>query len=280
MPSSSSTSSSSSLLTLLWSKQKTTTGLHGLATDVKRYGKLLIDGVSTDSGGVVTDTFQHTKAQDPKALINFSNDDKHFFITCEIPGPAGNDTTCNLYIGDQSPILLKTKIWKRRNFKSNLWFCQFTVTKDVLFRRLQSVRSQEVSCDYRVSSESNSLSLRSDGYIFTDLLGYLMICDPTTKQRSSKAAGSNVSLHLTPKAQGKPTTSLTSPLTPTATTSVNQLWLAAVGVASGVVGFLLGLTAICLCRKTNLEMGDMRSGGLVDSEDEQSNSVAIYENVQ
>ncbi|XP_034143494.1 uncharacterized protein LOC114828893 isoform X2 [Esox lucius] len=63
---------------------------------------------------------------------------------------------------------------------------------------------------------------------------------------------------------------------------VKLLWLAAGGVASGLGLYLLGLTAFCLCRKSknssqrsvqqddhnqvvDLVMGDMRSGGMVDS---------------
>ncbi|XP_010879285.3 uncharacterized protein LOC105016864 isoform X1 [Esox lucius] len=297
-----------------------------------------------------------------KPLISSSHNEEKIFITCEIPGHAGNDTTCNLYVGDQSHRILKTKIWRKKSSSSNLWFCQFTVTEDDLIRHLQSVGSQKVSCDYRVSSGRNSLSPRSDGYIITNLLGDLMIIDPTTKQTSSTAelihfpAGSTVSTISTVsthKAPLRPTSSSTSPLTPTANSSgltvsstptsdtrksqteeltsslipstavntisglsvsstlttgnpqistksqsftessvnsnhqdsllVKLLWLAAVGVVSGLGLFLLGLTAVCLCRKTkknysqrsvqqddhnqvvDLVMGDMRSGGMVDS---------------
>ncbi|XP_034143483.1 putative GPI-anchored protein pfl2 isoform X3 [Esox lucius] len=290
-----------------------------------------------------------------KPLISSSHNEEKIFITCEIPGHAGNDTTCNLYVGDQSHRILKTKIWRKKSSSSNLWFCQFTVTEDDLIRHLQSVGSQKVSCDYRVSSGRNSLSPRSDGYIITNLLGDLMIIDPTTKQTSSTAGStvSTISTVSTHKAPLRPTSSSTSPLTPTANSSgltvsstptsdtrksqteeltsslipstavntisglsvsstlttgnpqistksqsftessvnsnhqdsllVKLLWLAAVGVVSGLGLFLLGLTAVCLCRKTkknysqrsvqqddhnqvvDLVMGDMRSGGMVDS---------------
>ncbi|XP_034143484.1 uncharacterized protein LOC105016864 isoform X4 [Esox lucius] len=181
-----------------------------------------------------------------KPLISSSHNEEKIFITCEIPGHAGNDTTCNLYVGDQSHRILKTKIWRKKSSSSNLWFCQFTVTEDDLIRHLQSVGSQKVSCDYRVSSGRNSLSPRSDGYIITNLLGDLMISDPTTKQTSFTAelihfpAGSTVSTvstvsthkapvrptsnlltntALIPKTPLRPTTSSTSSLTPMATTS-------------------------------------------------------------
>ncbi|XP_062401304.1 uncharacterized protein LOC134092449 [Sardina pilchardus] len=44
--------------------------------------------------------------------------------------------------------------------------CQFTVNKDDLFRRLPSVGSRGVSCDYTVNTEPPSLSPRSDPYNF------------------------------------------------------------------------------------------------------------------
>ncbi|XP_034143319.1 uncharacterized protein LOC117592930 [Esox lucius] len=90
---------------------------------------------------------------------------------------------------------------------------------------------------------------------------------------------------LIPKTPLRATTGSTTSLTPTANTSVNILWLAAVGAVSGVGGFLVGLTAVCLCMKTKRNtfqrpqaqqndhnqqfvMGTNRSGSLVDSGNE------------
>ncbi|KAJ7999750.1 hypothetical protein DPEC_G00197650 [Dallia pectoralis] len=297
--------------------------------------------------------FQHIKAEVQKPVITVSHIEKDFLIICQIPGPAGSDTTCNMYGGDQSQILLKTvPRQKKKSTKSNSWFCQFTVTEDVLIRRLQSVRSQEVRCDYRVSSGSNSLSPRSDGYdmtVFLDQLGDLMISDPTTKQTSS-TAGSTVSSHLDPKPPGRPTTSLTSPLTSTATTSglTASSTLTSVSIKSQTPGLSSSLipstaknpttagltvspyldhttpdrpttsltspltstattsgltvsstlTSVSLKSQTevktysqrspaqqdehnqHLVKGDMRTGGLVDSEDDGIYSVVVYINVQ
>ncbi|KAJ7999752.1 hypothetical protein DPEC_G00197670 [Dallia pectoralis] len=52
------------------------------------------------------------------------------------------------------------------------------------------------------------------------------------------------------------------------------------GVAFVLGVFLLGLAAVCLCRKNDLVKGDMRTGGLVDSEDDGIYSDAVYINVQ
>ncbi|XP_045078925.1 uncharacterized protein LOC121574649 isoform X5 [Coregonus clupeaformis] len=128
--------------------------------------------------------------------------------------------------------------------------------------------------------------------------------------------GSTVTSTLTPGITVRPTTSLTSPLTPstavnptsggqsstesvlagsTVTSSLTpditvrpttvQLWQAAVGMASGVGVFLMGLTAVCLCRRTkknhsqrptarqddhsqyDLGMGAVSSAGMLDSGD-------------
>ncbi|XP_034143498.1 integumentary mucin C.1-like [Esox lucius] len=88
----------------------------------------------------------------------------------------------------------------------------FTVTEDDLIRHLQSVGSQEVSCDYRVSSGPNSLSPRSDGYIITNLIA---------------------SATLIPKTTLRPTTSSTTSLTPTATTSGSTTYLTPTATTSG-----------------------------------------------
>nr|XP_023998888.1 uncharacterized protein LOC112076280 [Salvelinus alpinus] len=92
---------------------------------------------------------------------------ENLIITCLIPGSVSNDTTCNLYVGEQSKRLFRAHVWKKKHTDSKCWFCQFSVDENDLIRSLQSVRSKEVSCDYSVSSGPNSLSPRSDGYSFT-----------------------------------------------------------------------------------------------------------------
>ncbi|XP_031690251.1 mucin-2-like isoform X3 [Oncorhynchus kisutch] len=269
----------------------------------------------------------------PDITVHFDED---FNIICLIPGSFSPDTTCNLYVGEESQPSFTAKIKKRKaTSASKQWFCQFTPKHSDLISRLQSVRRKEVSCDYRLSSGPNSLSPRSDGHSFTDLVG-VHISDPTTIQTPS------IAVSLTPGPRSTlppsttasptedttltPTTSLTSPLTPsravnpssgstvcctlttdtpasptergqTSTESevesnsqesilLGQLWQAAVGVASGVGVFLVGLTAVCLCRKTKktnsqrptarqddhrqydlVSMGAVSSGVMVDSGD-------------
>ncbi|XP_071239942.1 uncharacterized protein [Salvelinus alpinus] len=181
------------------------------------------------------DTFQYIEAQghyqDPKPDITI-NFDEDFTIVCLIPGSVSPDITCNLYVGEESQPSFTAEIKKRKNTSAcGQQFCQFTPKHSDLISRLQSVRRKEVSCDYRVSSGPNSLSPRSDGKSFAHLVG-VHIRDPTTK----------------PFPAG-----LTSPLTPSTAvnpTSAVRLWQGAVGVASGVGVFLMGLTAVYLWRRT------------------------------
>ncbi|KAJ7999439.1 hypothetical protein DPEC_G00194450 [Dallia pectoralis] len=219
-----------------------------------------------------------------KPQISLSQNEEYFFMTCEIPGHAGSDTTCNLYVGDQKQRIVKSRIWKKKS-KSNQWFCQFTVTEDDLIKHLQSVRRKEVKCDYRVSSGPNSVSPRSDGYNLTE-------------------TGLTVSSTLTSDTPKSQTDGLTSSLTPSTAENptsggqtiakgfknsnrqesnlVKLIWLAAVGVGSGVGVFLVGLTAVSFCGKTKTNhsqrpqaqqddhiqhtvLGDMSSGDLVES---------------
>ncbi|XP_071240010.1 uncharacterized protein [Salvelinus alpinus] len=124
--------------------------------------------------------------QDPKPDITV-NFDGYFNIICLIRGSVSPDTTCNLYVGEESQPSFTAKIKKRKPLSaSNQGFCRFLVTESDLIRSLQSVRSKEVSCDYRVNSGPNALSPRSDGYSFTHLVG-VHISDPTTIQTPSVA---------------------------------------------------------------------------------------------
>ncbi|KAL2091593.1 hypothetical protein ACEWY4_013856 [Coilia grayii] len=86
-------------------------------------------------------------------------------VICGIPKHYGEATSCQLYIRDEPQHYLTTKT--RKN-KSGDLFCEFTVNKDDLFRRLQSLRSREVSCDYTV----DTVSPRSDSYIFTGKISH------------------------------------------------------------------------------------------------------------
>ncbi|XP_035634327.1 uncharacterized protein LOC118388877 isoform X2 [Oncorhynchus keta] len=222
----------------------------------------------------------------PDITVNIYED---FNIICLIPGSVSPDTTCNLYVGEESQPSFTAKIMKRKaTSASGQQFCQFTPKHSDLISRLQSVRRKEVSCDYRLSSGPNSLSPRSDGYSFTVGLtpGPLSTLPPS--MTASPTEDTTV----------RPTTSLTSPLTPS--TAVNptsggqsstesvlevQLWQTAVCMASGVGVFLMGLTAVYLCRRTkktnsqrptarqddhsqcDLVMGAMSSAGMLDSRD-------------
>ncbi|KAM9535910.1 uncharacterized protein ACWYII_040162 [Salvelinus alpinus] len=164
----------------------------------------------------------------PDITVNF---DGYFNVICLIRGLVSPDTTCNLYVGEESQPSFTAEIKKRKATSASIqWFCQFFPNNSDLISRLQSVRSKEVSCDYRVSSGPNSLSPRSDGYSFTDLVG-VHISDPTTIQTPSIAVGltpgprstlpPSTTVSPTEDTTVTPTTSLTSPLTPS--TAVNPL---------------------------------------------------------
>ncbi|XP_052383156.1 uncharacterized protein LOC118372821 isoform X6 [Oncorhynchus keta] len=237
---------------------------------------------------------------DPKPDITVHLD-KDFTIICLIHGSLSPDTTCNLYVGEESQPSFTAPIKKRKaTSASGEQFCQFTPKHSDLISRLRSVRRKEVSCDYRVSSGPNSLSPRSDGYSFTYLVG-VHISDPTTIQTASIA----VSLTPGPRSTLPPSTTVSptedTTLTPTtrgqsSTDSIVnsnsqkrvwavQLWQTTVCMASGVGVFLMGLTAVYLCRRTkktnslrptarqddhsqyDLVMGAMSSAGMLDSRD-------------
>ncbi|XP_045567946.1 uncharacterized protein [Salmo salar] len=206
----------------------------------------------------------------PDITVHF---DGYFTIICLIPGSVSPDTTCNLYVGEESQPSFTEKIWKEKSKASKQWFCRFTVTERDVIRTLQYVRRMEVSCDYRVSSGPNSLSPRSDGYSFT--VG--LTPGPRSTLPPSKTVSptevSTVTSTFTPDTTVTQTTRSTvcctfttdTPASPTergqsSTESdvesnsqesilVGQLWQAA--VASGVGVFLVGLTAVSLCRRTS-----------------------------
>ncbi|XP_041945569.1 uncharacterized protein LOC121707228 isoform X7 [Alosa sapidissima] len=92
-----------------------------------------------------------------KPIVSIQHDLAHiqFHIVCEIPNQSWNVTSCQLYTGHEEEFYLKVE--KKKN-------CHFYVEENDLFRRLQSVRSRGVSCDYTVNTEPPSLSPRSDDY--------------------------------------------------------------------------------------------------------------------
>ncbi|XP_052383161.1 uncharacterized protein LOC118383533 isoform X2 [Oncorhynchus keta] len=187
---------------------------------------------------------------DPKPDITIKFDED-FNIICLIPGSVSPDTTCNLYVGEESqpsftaPIKSSQHPESRKAISaSGQQFCQFIPKHSDLISCLQSVRRKEVSCDYRLSSGPNSLSPRSDGYSFTHLVG-VHISDPTTIQTPSIADTT-----LTPTTRGQSSTESEVESNSQESILVGQLWQAALGVASGVGVFLVGLTAVCFCRRT------------------------------
>ena len=97
--------------------------------------------------------------QKPMVSVHHDRTDMQFVIVCEIPKQSWNVTGCQLYTGHGENFYLTAKIQKA---SGNCNF--YSVDENDLFRRLQSVGSREVSCDYTVNTEPSSLSPRSDPY--------------------------------------------------------------------------------------------------------------------
>ena len=100
--------------------------------------------------------------QKPMVTVHHDRKNMLFDIVCEIPKQSWNVTGCQLYTGHGENFYLTAKIQKA---SGNCHF--YSVNENDLFRRLQSVRSRGVSCDYTVNTEPSSLSPRSDSYTFT-----------------------------------------------------------------------------------------------------------------
>ncbi|XP_064857772.1 mucin-2-like isoform X3 [Oncorhynchus nerka] len=222
--------------------------------------------------------------------VNFEG---YFNIICLIPGSVSPYTTCNLYVGEESQPSFTEKMWKDK-------------IKDLV--------GVHISDPTTIQTPSIAVGLTP---------GPRSTLPPSTTVSPTEV--STVTCAFTPDTTVTPTTRLTSPLTPsravnpssastvccTLTTDtpasptergqsstesevesnsqesilLGQLWQAAVGVASGVGVFLVGLTAVCLCRRTNktnsqrptarqddhsqcdLVMGAMSSAGMMDSRD-------------
>ncbi|XP_031424257.1 uncharacterized protein LOC116220555 isoform X1 [Clupea harengus] len=95
--------------------------------------------------------------QKPKVSVHHDRTNKLFDIVCEIPKQSWNVTGCQFYTGHGENLYPTAKIASGN--------CHlYSVDEDDLFRRLQSVGSGEVSCDYIVNTEPSSLSPRSDPY--------------------------------------------------------------------------------------------------------------------
>ncbi|XP_031424441.2 uncharacterized protein LOC116220611 [Clupea harengus] len=110
--------------------------------------------------------------QKPTVSVHHDRTNKLLDIVCEIPKQSWNVTGCQFYSGHGENFYPTAKI-----ASGNCHF--FSVDEDDLFRRLQSVRSREVSCDYTVNTEPSSLSPRSDPYTFTGFLA--TVNQPLTK---------------------------------------------------------------------------------------------------
>ncbi|XP_042161204.1 uncharacterized protein LOC121840668 [Oncorhynchus tshawytscha] len=172
---------------------------------------------------------------DPKPDITVHLDED-FTIICLIHESLSPDTTCSLYVGEESQPSFTAPIMKRKaTSASKQWFCQFTPKHSDLISGLQSVRRKEVSCDYRLSSGPNSLSHAVMGtalHIIKLFYRYDTSLNTNAWDHQHNGFDSRswvyfaaqhdiltVTSTLIPDTTVRPTTSLTSPLTPS--TAVN-----------------------------------------------------------
>ncbi|XP_076123804.1 uncharacterized protein LOC143103846 isoform X2 [Alosa pseudoharengus] len=187
-------------------------------------------------------------------------------IDCDIPKHFGEATDCQLYTGDKHQFYLKTKTSKSA---SGDLFCQFTVNKDDLFRRLQSVRSRGVSCDYTLNTEPPSLSPRSDPYNFTAATTTATTtCETTVTSTTTSTLTSTTTVTSTaistltsttkiPAKTKYPSSSVSAVSTslrdyqtqPAKDSFTFGPWLSVPAVVLAVGLFLGVLTAACLCSK-------------------------------
>lgn len=85
---------------------------------------------------------------------------------CSLPASANKDTTCNLYLGDET-LPHQTSTTMSLGTKMNQqWFCQLSVSNSDLLR-LSSIQLSFASCDYRLGSDPGVLSPRSERYNLT-----------------------------------------------------------------------------------------------------------------
>uniref|UniRef100_UPI0037E759D7 uncharacterized protein isoform X2 n=1 Tax=Semicossyphus pulcher TaxID=241346 RepID=UPI0037E759D7 len=196
---------------------------------------------------------------------------EYVLFTCSLPGSANPDTRCNLYFGETSrPV--KTTIQSKTTRKNKQSFCQFIVTIDDLLSRLHLVHQRDASCDYRLSSEPDSLSPRSDGYSLTDIVRKESHMAPTMLTITMTTG-------LTVGTQSNSGTCVSTFLTTVNSPSETWKWkwvVTSCGVTVGVT--LLGLALLRGNRRTEDFMftSNLDHGGLTPAAKDETYSVMTY----
>ncbi|XP_038553347.1 flocculation protein FLO11-like isoform X2 [Micropterus salmoides] len=184
-----------------------------------------------DSPSLHSDTSSITiHSQTPQlTLQHFPGD--HVLFACSLPGSANHDTRCNLYFGEASHPVITTTIGRKRDPKTNQWFCQFTVTIDDLLSRLRLLQQSDASCDYSLGSEPNSLSPRSDGYSLIALTVVDIVeRESTTRQTKSTFFVTTGWTVGTPSNTGGSTSTSLTPEKPTLDSRMTPLNLESGGI--------------------------------------------------
>ncbi|XP_051272347.1 uncharacterized protein LOC127372538 isoform X3 [Dicentrarchus labrax] len=229
---------------------------------------------------------KQTSGQTPLITLQHFHGE-HVLFTCSLPGSANHDTRCNLYFGEESDPVKTTTIWKKRS-STNQWFCQFIVTIDDLLKRLSLVKQGDVSCDYSLGSEPNSLSPRSDGHSLTDIVereSRLNQSMPTlTVARgltySNSGASTPVS-HVKTK-QGSLTSTDTTLMNPASGDEITEKTILIIGAVVTVVAVLLGLALLFIRSRTERCVPKRPKANFTDDREymggyDETYSIVIYE---
>ncbi|XP_054883274.1 location of vulva defective 1-like [Poeciliopsis prolifica] len=126
----------------------------------------------------------------PQLSVNYLKGQFAAF-SCSLPGSVKHDTTCNLYFGESSRPAATTTILKTKSSKTNQWFCFTEIQENELLNHLRSTKRNEVSCDYRLERNGESLSPRSDPYRFTGIAEVDLTEIITTPTSFTKTTGSS-----------------------------------------------------------------------------------------
>ncbi|XP_061091424.1 uncharacterized protein LOC133124318 isoform X3 [Conger conger] len=186
-----------------------------------------------------------TELQKPNISVH-APEDKNVALVCliNLKTPAVN-TSCYLYVGDSSQPY-------RSAWTTNGRVCSFNVERADLQQHLQALRAGEVSCDYAVNTNPHSHSPRSDRKQVRGLSPEPKTDKKTTSPSPVTTKKKGVKPPSPPLVTTKKTLAASSTLTAgSATTPLSEVLLLGIGSAVGVV--VLGVTAICLCKKLKLK---------------------------
>ncbi|KAM9443589.1 uncharacterized protein Hap1MRO34_024814 [Clarias gariepinus] len=197
-----------------------------------------------------------SKNQKPILSISYDNQLDKFTFVCEIPASESVSAgfRFNFYTGEKPRPYLKIE-----NTQSGKPVCIFTAERNDLFRRLQSVKSDEVSCDYSLISDPTARSLMSDKYNMRHFFP-----EPTQPPTTNRPTTASLDFSTLITTRPLITKLSTVPLKPTTTEEKStrgekhkmtkqpgfpkRPLFVLLLIVTGVCVLLAGLMIICLCR--------------------------------